>query len=204
MRLTCAGGWLQRWMHWGGRGAIVCRCSSSRTDSPFIRMYEEVDYERRLSTMVRRYCRHLDEVSILPSEITSHVDLCCMNIPFSSAWFVQRSAFWASDLDFKTRCSQSLLNTAVRVLVELQNVELFTARPLDWWFLPVGVEDLDWGAFTTHRLLGVPIPPVFSYYSCLVLSMIDDYRHLVGCIALTEFAVSTVMRFLCRAHSGVT
>lgn len=166
-------------------------------------MYEEIDYKRRLSVMVRRYCRRLDEGSLLSSDILPHIDLCCTDFPFSSAWFVQRPGFWAVDLDFETRCRQGHLNAALRVLVGWHNVEVFAARPLDRMYLYVNVDEFDWGSYKAHRLLGVPTSPVFSYYTNLAFSMISSYRHLARCVALMEFAVSAVMRFLCAARNGV-
>lgn len=56
-RLACAGGWLKRWLQWGGQSAAKYRATCDYTDSRFLCMREKVDFERRLSVMIARYVR---------------------------------------------------------------------------------------------------------------------------------------------------
>lgn len=56
-RMTYAGGWLELWLYWGGRGAAICQSKSDRTDSSFVCTREKVTYERWLSVMIAEYVR---------------------------------------------------------------------------------------------------------------------------------------------------
>lgn len=56
-RLTAAGTWIKRWVHWGGRGAVLrAEQSSLKTtlDMPFLRCHEELGYTTLLSAIIDR------------------------------------------------------------------------------------------------------------------------------------------------------
>lgn len=201
MRLTCAGGWMKRWLHWGGRGAAVYRSSSDRTDSPFIRMDEEVDYERRLSVMIARYVRWIDTDDFDSSSLVVDMDLCCMDRPLDYCWFMSFSATWREQLDFEVRLRQVHSDPRARVLLGWQNVEVFAVRPSERVRFYVGVDAFDWGSYSGHRFLLIPTPPVFSYYSRLAFE--SRYRPLLHAVALTEFGACAFLRVLYTAYRGV-
>lgn len=37
--------WAKRWNHWGGLGALECRCVGKGTYQQFMRYHEEMDYD---------------------------------------------------------------------------------------------------------------------------------------------------------------
>lgn len=76
---------LKRWLYLRGRGAVVCRFTSSYTDRPFIGMYEEVDHETRLSIMVDHYCPLLKTLTLITEDITVDINLCCTYFRFDRA-----------------------------------------------------------------------------------------------------------------------
>lgn len=51
LRQTFAGGWLKRWLHWGGQGAAVDLTTSFHTKSPIVGMHEETNYELQLAVL---------------------------------------------------------------------------------------------------------------------------------------------------------
>lgn len=55
--LMSAGGLLKHWLRYRERVAAMYRATSKCTDSPFVRMREEVEYERQLSVTIARYVR---------------------------------------------------------------------------------------------------------------------------------------------------
>lgn len=54
---------------------------SDRTDSSFVRMREEVNYERRLLVMIVKYVQWIDSEKYYTSFIVPVLDLCCMDQP---------------------------------------------------------------------------------------------------------------------------
>lgn len=52
-RLMRHGIWLKRWRHYDIWGMFTCRASRAGTDIPFVRCYEEVEYEKRLTALIR-------------------------------------------------------------------------------------------------------------------------------------------------------
>lgn len=81
-------------------------------------------------------------------------------------------------------------------------MEVFAVRPEIRSRFYVSVDAASWSSLRTNRLLLVPTPPVFSYYSNLFLD--GAYSRLVLNIARSEFAVCTLMQFLWVAASGLT
>lgn len=49
-----ADAWIRRLKHWDHRGAIECKTSSSDRDMHHVRVFEEAEYERKLSEFLRR------------------------------------------------------------------------------------------------------------------------------------------------------
>lgn len=62
-----------------------CRCRSPYTSSPFVRMYEGIDYERRFSIMIDSYCRLLDTRVLTKDEINGAIGFRAVNFPFDEA-----------------------------------------------------------------------------------------------------------------------
>lgn len=116
---------------------------------------------------------------------------------------MQRPKYWLTDLVFAVCACQTHRDPSARVLVDWQNVELFTAHPQDRPILYVGVGCFEWYSYSSHQTLDVPTPPVPAYYSNLVLRPYCAQQNLIWAIALTRFAICTVMRFCLGTRDGV-
>lgn len=101
------------------------------------------------------------------------------------------------------RARQTHHNTSPSVLIGKHNVEVFCARPSDGSVLYFDVISLECAAYTANCCLAAPTPPVFSYYSNLVLRPYGAHLHLIQMVAHTEFAVCAVVRFLLATGDGV-
>lgn len=67
--VTEAGGWLQRWAHYGDRGILGRQCrGEGRTEMQFVRRTEEVKYQWIMDEFIT--CALRDQ-TLPPSEITS-------------------------------------------------------------------------------------------------------------------------------------
>lgn len=69
--------------------------------------------------------------------------------------------------------------------------------PVDWPRCYVFTALTSWGSLSKYRLVFVPSPPIFSYYSNLALE--EKFRSLISTAARTELAVCTTVQFLSRA-----
>lgn len=49
------GTWVKRWVHFGGCGVSLWRCSSFKIDCPVVRYYKVVENEKYLYTLVKRF-----------------------------------------------------------------------------------------------------------------------------------------------------
>lgn len=135
--------------------------------------------------------------TVLPTndEIRVDIDLRCIDFPFDKAWFVQRAQYWLADLDFEERARQAHADPSSCVLVGWHNVKLSAACLQVGLILYVGIEPFAWSPYWSHRLLGVPTPPVLVYYNNVVFRPHGDQRHLIRVTVLTAFTVRTVMHF---------
>lgn len=80
-------------------------------------MYKKVNYERRLSVMVHRYCRLLDSKALSNDEIKSDINLSCIDFSFDWDCFIQRAQYWSAHLYFEVRTRQTHRDASARVLV---------------------------------------------------------------------------------------
>jgi len=188
--VTCTGGWMKRWRHWGNRGAKDHGTIGS-CDMPYVRCYEEVAYQEKVTALVKR---------AIDTQATSMVSLdnVCFERPFDRHWSIDRHDFFYDDLDTETRMRVD--STAGRVMGVWHNVELWglDLATRDEWFVPVP----DWfSSYEGSAFLFVATPPVFAYHT-------GDYKkpwgpQAIDGIAAAEFTVLSLMSFLAAAESGV-
>lgn len=131
VRLAMAGGPLIRSLHWGERGAIVSPCTYPYTETPFVLIYDEADYEKQLFVMADHYCRLLDRRVLTIDEVKGDIGFCFISLPSDWAWFIQRTQYKLTDLNFEMRVRQTHRDPPVGVLVRSHNVEHFATRPHD-------------------------------------------------------------------------
>lgn len=81
-------------------------------------------------------------------------------------------------------------------------MELFAIRAACCPRFFVSLGSPGWVKATTNLLLPIPSPPVFAYYSGLVLD--DGHSWLINVIAHSEFAVCASMFFLQAADKSLT
>lgn len=153
-----------RWLHWGGRGVVWCRCRSSRTDSSYIWMGEKVRYEYRLSAMLGHLQRSIRQRNQAQDLVVSLVNLCCLDHPYTTAWFCVTPSYWRVDLDFEHHHRDRVPRG---FFVGWQNAELYAIRPLDQPRYSVSTALAPWEGLSTSRLLLVLALPISSYYSNL-------------------------------------
>lgn len=78
--------------HWGGRGALECRCVGEDMEFPFVRFRKEVDYERQVVewlAWMRGQCYGLGD--------KLHLDYFVVSVQFDRVWFVDRHEYFACD-----------------------------------------------------------------------------------------------------------
>lgn len=117
------------------------------------------------------YCRLLESESLANNERKADMDLCCIDVPFDEAWFLQRRQYWVSELDFEVRARQMHSDLFARVSVGWQIVEHFAARRQDRPIPYIGFEFSEWSSLASRWLLGVPTPLLMAYYSLPVLRL---------------------------------
>lgn len=100
------------------------RRTSSYTDSSFIRMYAEVDYERRLSVSIDRSCRVSASGAHTTDEVKVDIDHFRIDFHFYNAWFVPRAQYWLTNLDFEVRARHRNRDTSDLVPVGRRNIRL--------------------------------------------------------------------------------
>lgn len=147
--------------------------------------------------------RQLGKDIICPKHLVFGMTLRCLDFPFDSVWFVTSSAYWQDDIEFEVRSRQGRLHVVDRVLCRWQNVELPTPGCRDRTQLYVGANKTGCVQCTFHRLLCVPTPSVFAYYSNPILPRDVQFRLLLLSVALSELDNATVLRFLLAACGGI-
>lgn len=125
------------------------------TNSPFVRLYEDVNYERHLFIMVDSYFRLLHTKALTNEKIKVDIKLFCINFPFDEAWFIQRDEYWLTGLQFELSAHRTHHNSSARVLVCWHNVELLAACPQDRPILYVSFESFECSSYLSHRHLGL-------------------------------------------------
>lgn len=97
---TDAGAYVKRWLQCGGRGSSVLRCVGSEVDCTFVPCFEEVKYEKALSTLVLRF-----NVQPLPENGPSLVVFHCI---FNRLYFAERISYSERDSHFEVllRCRE--------------------------------------------------------------------------------------------------
>lgn len=191
--MSAVGGWVKRWSHWSNRGArgprVVGLC-----DMPYIRCFEETDYQRLVTAYVYNAEARGREGAMNPS--LDHVQF---GVPFDQHWSIGRHSHFYPDLDLETRfrCDLALGS----VFVGWHNLEAFSlpasARPSHYVPLPRW-----WSDYEGSPFLFVATPPVFTYHSGQHFAD-GGYRLWIEAIAVSEFIVLSLMSFLCAAESGV-
>lgn len=86
---------------------MVCFWTFPHTDSPFVRMYEDVDYEWHLFVMANRYFHLLNTEVLTNYEIEVDIDLFYIGFPFEKAQFIQCAQYWLADLVFEVLARQT-------------------------------------------------------------------------------------------------
>lgn len=98
------------------RGVVVCWSTSSHTDSPLVRMNEEVDYKRCLSVMVACYLWGVDSVDFDLTLVPDKIHYC-MDRALNYCWFKAFLSARLEELPFMVRLRQMHSDTFARVLL---------------------------------------------------------------------------------------
>lgn len=128
-------------------GAVACHGIPDYTDSPFLWIYEEVSYERRLPVMVNRYCYQLETEVLRNPDTDVGIYFCCIDFSSDQAWFMHPVDYWVADLNFEVRARQTCCDRTARVLVGLHKFELFASGPQNPAILSVGVDFFGWSSY---------------------------------------------------------
>lgn len=113
---TTSNGWLCRCINFGGLGAAWLRTYGQEKNMSFICMEEEADYDFRLTCTLLRLRRSSSDYEILQDLILPHVNLCCSNNHFPSAWISTRCDHFRGYLDSGHRFRGRTLPLSVFVL----------------------------------------------------------------------------------------
>lgn len=145
-----AGGWVKRWLHCSGLILSVSRCLTSEVDCPLVCCYEDVEYVKDLSTVVRRF-----DVQALLEIGLFLVVLCCpiIHLYFGSAWIIG-----------PMNATLSFVFVFMRgIFAGWHNFELFAIPPSHRW--TQYIEDLGWwGGLEGSCVLCVLTPAFFEYF----------------------------------------
>lgn len=117
------------------------------------------------------------------------IPIYCLNRPYNTLWCYRWRLFWKDVLDFEY-CSQER-TSSIHMFAGWRNVEVFAICPQHHGRYPISAGASDWALCLTNHLLLLRIPPVLSYYS--VLSLDEEYGHLVGVVDQSKFAVLALM-----------
>lgn len=82
---TACSGLLRRRIKFCGRGTPWLRRFGNETDMPFLRMSEDVGYERRLTCMLRRIRNIISDGYLSQDSVLPRINLCCLDYRFLSA-----------------------------------------------------------------------------------------------------------------------
>lgn len=131
------------------------------------------------------------------SLISLHVDLCCFDYLFLTAWFsTQCKHFWES-LHFEHRFWERTSFLPLFVSRHCLKVYLIPSRDHGRFSAPVVCPEQK--SFKKHRVLHEPTSPVFSYFFNWAFE--GTIRHLIFTVAQSEFVVSVVFQIL-RVATG--
>ena len=188
----------ERWAHWSGRGARDSFVTGT-CDLPNVRMFEEVDYQRRLARLMERASE--DEAHRWPngSWPWSWSNLC-FDRPFDQLWFVgERTNFWYADCSFERRRRSG----RTQLFVGWHNVELddIPASRRHEVFLQVPASFQQ--RYETGELLGVPSPAVFVYHTALAKYGTPLMRETVYNVAMTEYLACCLIAYLDGSLQGL-
>lgn len=115
--------WLKLWLHCGRRGMLTYRTIGTKTDMPFVRFFEEVEYENRLPSMVRRLMDTDGENTLDMAAVSEvHLSKIALGKPFDRNWFCSNHQYWAKDQDFEMKMRSRASNSLV--FAGWHNVEL--------------------------------------------------------------------------------
>lgn len=148
-------------------------------------------------------CRRLRDALDADMEVTEGApDLQCwfFNKPYTDLYLMHGGTH-------KTRASKFEIRqrTAVRnpVFVGWHNLEMFAVPPRDLSRYYVAVTGF-WRDWEAHRMLCVPSPPVFAYYSGVLGDGGHCFGHLLRATAITEFTITSFVCFIRAAEFGAT
>lgn len=201
-RLTGAGGWLKRWLHWKSQGGVIYWATSDCMDSPFICVREEVNYERRVSYIIAMYERWNDCNDFDTSYVMPDLGLCCMDRPLDYCWYVSFLSACLKQQEFEVCFRKDHFDPRDRVLLRWHNVEVFAVRPFKWSQFYIGVNNFGWNFHYGHRFLLISTPFVSSFYSHLAFN--PCYCSLLQAAALTKLSACAFLQVLNTAYRGVS
>ena len=213
---TSVGAWDARWAHWGRRGVSVIPAQYRQViaDTIYVRCSEEAEYVTVLDDML---------VQLYASEDVydnACLGLVCLSQPYDNMWYAHegpRSAdHWGGDIDFEWRMRT---HSRRQLFVSWHNVEVHALHPADRPQVYATVPSW-WGDYEPSRIINCPNPPFFSYASGLVLKTqgssfihrappvarplrAEQVQRMGMTIALSEFAVAAVIRFLMTVREWV-
>ena len=162
--------------HWGWRGAFE-NAAVGPADMPCVRMWEEVDYQRRLDSLVAALRRREDEIGTGGGSLCGlSWELLACDRPFDNVYFLRDNYVqWLKDVDFEHR-RRTDSRGRPGYFVGWHNHELDDI-PADkrkdvYARVPESfVRDLE-----VSRLLQVPTPAVFAYYTRLAKYGTDSMK----------------------------
>lgn len=138
------------WWNYSGCGASVCFCASAAPDTPFLRCFKEVDYEKAIGHISALTC------DLAMSEITPAVQFIRFPRPLTLCKLHSNWTYWEGECDFKYCKSVYGRNAVVSwIIVEvyalqgLGNATSCLGRP-SWWT-----------GYDSYCVVMVPILPVF-------------------------------------------
>lgn len=98
---TATGSQALLWLHWGDCGAAWFRLESLKTDSPYVQMKEEYQYDLRLFARRGRFLRDICVGNFWHVHMTPDVSYVCIDFLYSDSWFLRFRSHLYGSLDFE-------------------------------------------------------------------------------------------------------
>lgn len=92
-------------------------------NSPFLRMYDEVDCKLLLSSKTSRYIRQLEHAFIGPQNIVVDIDSCFIDFLYGFTWFIANPVYRKDNLDFEWLALQARKDAVAYFLCGWHGVE---------------------------------------------------------------------------------
>ena len=188
-----------RWAHWASRGPKD-GCPVGTTDSPYVRMREEYGYQARQARQVDFLDREAEETARTGVErVFPQWGMLAFDRPFNALWFLSRGQFWSDCVDFEHRRRTGRTG----LFAGWHNIELddIPRNDRDRFFVQVPA----WfrTGYEVDRLLQVPTPPIFAYYTSLVLRGSIQFANLLMDVVVVEYVAFVLLALLDGAEFGL-